>query len=247
MSRTYRYDPDGGAARPARKRDRSMPGILFDSTDEYAWRPEGGASVSAEEAIRLMKPRVDFMVDLLVGDGYIAEHEREDFASIVNCHIWRVLPGYDPDRVGSNGRKAGIGRYLTVCVNSVVMNIRQYLSRKKRRAAVVPCSDVFEKCEASGGAWTGGDLFGDRCRSAERMTFCMDVDTLFSMLGRLERESLRLRIEDWPLGDVADALTALTGRRVTRRMLYTGALRRIRAAALKCGFEPHPGALIEEK
>ena len=251
MSRTYRYDPEAGCGRggksEARRRDAEraaseaepMPAAEGAFHGEGAFPGGSGRAGEAEmaEAVGMMRPRVEHLVWAMERDGVICRSEREDYVSILNCHICRVLPLYDREHVGRSGMKAELCRYLTVCVDSAAANVRRYLSRSRRRATLVPVS-ASEPGAGSARAWWGGDLFGDRGRSAAHMVFCMDVDTLFGMLGEAERLALALRIEGMTFPEIADELSVVYGRRVTRFHVMNTLFPRIAKAARKCGFVP---------
>ena len=103
MSRTYRYDPEAGCGRggksEARRRDAEraaaeaepMPAAEGAFHGEGAF-PDGSAragEAEMAEAVKMMRPGVEHLVWAMERDGVICRSEREDYVSILNCHICR--------------------------------------------------------------------------------------------------------------------------------------------------------------
>lgn len=246
MSRSYRYDPeeDSESRRPSWRRKEEC--VAFDQPQAM---PSAVAKdiLTPERAIKRMKRRVRHVVEMLVCEDAIAANEREDYASIINTHICRVLPFYDPDRVSEDGEKSSLVHYLHVAIDYAASNIRKMSRRLKRKGIVCPIASPDDEGKVAAGSISTEDAcLSDRCRSVRDLWFRMDVRTLFSMMVVEERLCVRMRLDGYSNTEVADELNRRFGSAVDRLHVERTLLKHIQDKARMCGFYP-PSELRGEK
>lgn len=246
MSRSYRYDPDGEAAGGRPSWERGRGGSEPEMPPEP---PSRGAddALTPEQAVRRMKRRVRHVVEMLVCEDAIARSEREDYASIINAHICRVLPFYDPDREAEDGGKSSLVHYLHVAVDYAASNIRKMSRRLKRRGIACPIASPDDEGRVAPGSVSTEDAcLSDGCRSVRDLWFRMDAGTLFEMMVREERLCVKMRLDGYSNTEVAEEISRRFGTAVDRLHVERTLLKHIQDKARKCGFFP-PSELRGEK
>ena len=254
MSRSYRYNADEEAVSNRPSWERSDEGRSLGEVwpnEEEAWekpkrkplkakKPAGAQPASREAwAVERMKKRVSRVVDGLVADGAIAANEREDFTSIINAHICRVLPCYDPDLVSEDGEKCSLVHYLRVAVDYVACNIRKMSQRHKRKGVACPIAAEGEEADGSAGRVAVDDVrLSDGCRSIRDLVFRMDVRTLFEMLLPEERLCVKMRLDGYSNTEIADEISRRFKVTIDRLHVERTLLKHIQGKARKCGFFP---------
>lgn len=238
MSRSYRYDPDGDAAqgRPTWERGREAAEPCPPTPP-----PPSGAedAMTPDQAVRRMRRRVRHVVEALICEDAIARSEREDYASIINAHICRVLPFYDPDRAADDGGKASLVHYLYVAVDYAASNIRKMSRRLKRRRVACPIASPDDEGRVDPGCVSTEDVrLSDGCRSVRDLWFRMDAQALFAMLLGEERLCVRMRLDGCSNTEVAEEISRRFGTDVDRQHVERTLLRHIQEKARKCGFLP---------
>ena len=246
MSRSYRYDPDEDAEARRPSWERREESVAFEPPQA---RPQRGAGdvLTPERAVKRMKRRVGHVVEMLVCEDAIGPGEREDYTSIINAHIRRVLPFYDPDYVSEDGEKSSLVHYLHVAIDYAASNIRKMSRRLKRKGVSCPIASPDDEGKVAAGSISTEDAcLSDRCRSVRDLWFRMDVRTLFSMLVVEERLCVRMRLDGYSNTEVAEELNRRFASEVDRLHVERTLLKHIQDKARQCGFIP-PSELRKEK
>ena len=251
MSKSYRYDPDGGenSKRLSWERPNGEVGFWEGEMDLKPIRrrkPGRGKKqtlscppMSEEWAIEIMAPYVAKELNGLAARKIIAPHEVEDYTQILNVHICRMLPLYDEDRAGENGKKATVKRYLTVAVNSAVADIVRLTMSKKSCLPMVPMPELKDDGDREGeGKCSDNHWVSDGCRSVRDLWFRMDLAVLSSMLTPEERIATNLRVRGYTYPEVAKEVSRILGINVDRFHVMNVTMERVKKAARKCGFVP---------
>ena len=244
MGKSFRYNPDDESFEDRgfeRRRAKSRWEGPQDGCEAEAAIAacKGFSAPTPEWAIERMKKRVRHVVDVLAFDGIIPRSECEDYVSIFNKHICRVLPFYDPGHVSDDGERSSLVHFLHVAVDNVASNVRKMSRRLKRRHTDCPIVSSEDEREKHGGAVCAEDrCLSDQCRNVRDLWFKMDVKTLFSMLLPEERLCVRMRMEGYSNTEVAEEISIRFEKTVDRLHIERTMLKRIQKAARKCGFFP---------
>lgn len=257
MSRSYRYDPDEGGeeSRPSWKRQKdaaefeSLSESFEDAFDENQQpkkakgkrrTPPGGTSaLSPEWAMELMKDRIDTVLSTLARRHVIAWHEKDDYAQILNIHICRMVPFYDPERTGWNERKTSALRYLNVVVDSAVSSIVRHSMFLKRAMPTVPMPELVDD-EDREDERTLCDLtpYEDNRRPFETLWLEMDIETIAAKMTGEERIAFLMRLEGCTFSEVADGINAALGTSVDRFHVMNVVMEKVRKTVKDCGYGP---------
>lgn len=255
MSKSYRYDPDEGgyADRPSWERDRRdgfsdafQTGDVEDPVKTSRTRKHKADAkdnpyppMSPEWAMELMKERVHMVLSGIVKRGHIAPHEKDDYTQILNLHICRMLPFYDPDRTGKSKRTASVRRYLNVVIDSAVANIVRLSELHRKTLPTCPIPELEDEdnrederpeCE--------GNPFRDHRKCMEELWIKMDLEVLDMKLSEEERLALKLRWEGCTFPEIVDAINAELGIRVDRYHVMNVTMENIRRAARELDITP---------
>lgn len=264
MGKTYRYNPEGGCeSRPSWKRseDTASLGEMWPKDGAPA-RPKrkrakkatgGFGSVTPEQAMDMMRDRIATVLSTLIHRRILPPHEKDDYTQILNIHICRMLPFFEPGRKGWKDQIASLLRYLNVVVDHAVANIVKHCMTRKRcilkNAMPVEeaCEDEEEDDENEGQAILpySNNPFRDPHGYMEELWLRMDVETLLGMLTEEERIALEMRIQGYTYPEIADETNYRLHLGVDRFHVMNVTMDGIRKAARKCGFEPplgFPGA-----
>ena len=254
MSRSYRFDKDENAIsnRPSWERhDEDMdfadePVEMRSVHRRKKQKGKGAIShppMSEEWAMELMAPFVSSELRGLAERRIIAPHEIEDYTQILNVHICRMLPLYDEERTGENGKNASVKRYLTVAVNSAVTDIVRNAMSRKSNLPLVPMPElVDDETRENETKCSDNAYISDQCRSVRDLWFRMDLAVLSEMLTPEERVTLNLRIMGYTYPEVAMEVSRILCVQVDRFHIMNVTMERIRKAARKCGFVPYSEA-----
>ena len=253
MSRSYRYDPEEAEfqSRPSWERpdeDFALGEIWPDEEESAApkRKPRKGKKkasfhppMSEEWAMDVMAPYVAKELNGLAERNIIAPHEVEDYTQILNIHICRMLPLYDEEHVGENGKTANVERYLTVAVNSAVTDIVRLATSKKSCLPMVPMPELRDDEDHEGETKCSDNHWvSDGCRSIRDLWFRMDLAVLSEMLTPEERLATNLRIQGYTFPEVAEEVSRILGVEVDRFHIMNVTMERVKKAARKCGFIP---------
>ena len=258
MSRSYRYDPDGGEQPRQSWERQNVADCLGDIWPEEnaparpkrRRRREKASSCEAatpERAMEMMRDRIDTVLSTLVDRRIFPPHEKEDYTQILNIHICRMLPFYEPGRKGWNDRSASLLRYLNVCVDSAVANIVKHCATRKCSVFnnAMPVLEACEDEDDDEGAQAilpfSDNPFRDPRRYLEELCLRMDVEVLFGMLTEEERIALDMRIQGCTFPEIADEINNRLDLGVDRFHVMNVTMEGVRRAARKCGFEPPSG------
>lgn len=249
MSKSYRYDPDEGgySNRPSWERTLqdewdcgTPPEREEGQTVRRRRNPKRGeeqpapAPMTPEWAMELMRKRVESVVGNLAARGIIAGHECEDYVQILNIHICQILPQYDAERVGADGRKASVRRFLSVSIDNAVANIKMRIARLRQNLPIFPMQDYLD----DGGDDGASDVLSDGCRDVSQLCLCMDVRTLLGMLSAEGRLALTLRFAGFSFNEIADEMRSRLGITADRFHVMNVTMEAVRREARKCGFIP---------
>ena len=252
MSKSYRYNPEDEEVSNVPSWERPDEAFSVGEMwpgEEASARPrrrktvrtaDPHAPATPEEAIDLMKDRVDTILSTLVQRGLFPPHEKEDYAQILNIHICRTLPLYDPGRTGWNNRAASLRRYLNVVVDSAVANIVKHCRTRKVTAMAampLPDEDGGDECDDTGRP-CGGNPYRNHRRYMEGLWLRMDLEVLSRMLTDEERIALEMRLRDFTYPEIADETNARLHLGVDRFHVMNVTMEGVRRAARRCGFSP---------
>lgn len=252
MSKSYRYDPDAEEpCRPSweRRDDAASLGEAWPDGEEA--RPVRVRRRKAElvcgpatpeRAMEMMKDRIDTVLSTLEKRRIFAPHEKEDYAQILNIHICRMLPFYDPGRRGWNDRTASLLRYLNVCVDSAVANIVKHcMTRKCNVTTHVPIQKATvdeEEDDDSTPLPYSCNPFRDPRRYFDELWLHMDLEVLAGMLTEEGRIALDMRLCGCTYPEIAEGINSRLHLDVDRFHVMNVTMEGVRRAALKCGFRP---------
>lgn len=257
MSRSYRYSPDGDEHRPSWKRpvESASLGEIWPNGDA---RPRKQRKlrqaktgfcgpVKPEQAMELMRDRVDTVLATLIDRRIVPPFEKEDYAQILNIQICRMLPFYEPGRTGWNDREASLLRYLNVVVDSAVADIVRHCAAKKSQilGTAVPVQEASDNDEEEDGDSISlpysHNPYRDPRRHMEELWLRMDLESLSKMLTEEERITLDMRVQGNTYPEIVEELNARLRLGVDRFHVMNVTMDGIRKAAIKCGFEPSSG------
>ena len=249
MSKSYRYDPDeGGFGKHPRWRRRDAgaePGPDGESSGgdllpEDVASAGGTPALSPERAMELMKGRIDTVLSTLARRGVIAWHEKEDYAQILNVHICRMVPFYDPERTGWNERRTSALRYLNVVVDSAVASMVRHSMFRRRTMPTVPIPEFRDEGDGDDGR-TPCDLtpYEDRRRPFDTLWIGMDIEAMAARMGAEERIAFLRRLEGYTLSEVADCINAALGTSVDRFHVMNVTMEKVRKTVRDCGYGPN--------
>ena len=201
-----------------------------------------GAGLSPEAAIALMRPKVRMELSSLAKQGIIAPHEKQDFEQILNMHICRMLPSYDPERTGHDGRKASPRRYLNYVVHNALSDIVRHKMARKRAIPTIPMP-LLEDDVAGDDERQELDLepYTDKRRPHDTLTLKMDLETIAERLTPAERITLRMRIEGYSFAEIARAVNARLNTAIDRFHVMNVLLRKVAKALSEAGYAPQKG------
>ena len=258
MSRSYRYDPDGGEQPRQSWERQNVADCLGDIWPEEnaparpkrRRRREKASSCEAatpERAMEMMRDRIDTVLSTLVDRRIFPPHEKEDYTQILNIHICRMLPFYEQGRTGWNEREASIRRYLNVLVDSAVADIVRHCMANKSQilATAVPVQEADDDDEDEDGHSVSmpysRNPYRNPRRNMEALWIRMDIEVLMEMLTEEERVTLDLRIQGFTYPEIANKLNSRLSLGVDRFHVMNVTMEGVRRAALKCGFVPGSG------
>lgn len=241
MSKTFRYDPESEdrfetrQERRAAKRGRLAEcgdGLLEVQCAKPKREPE---EITLEWALKRMSRRMNSAVESLVSSGLIDAGEREDYFSILKCHLAKVVPLYSAERTGKDGRTSSAVHFLWRSIDTCMTTARRYLTRKcRRRDMLVRIASGDEEETQPGVELAPSDICDRRCRSVRDVDLRLDLETLFSMLRPDERLCLSMRLEGYTDMEIAERLGDGSDRFHVQKVL----MKHVQEKARECGFFP---------
>ena len=170
--------------------------------------------------------------------------EKDDYTQILNIHICRTLPLYEPGRTGWKDREASLLRYLNVVVDSAVADIVKHCMTKKCNVNTkIPIQDESdeEEDEEVESLTPARNPYRDPRRYMEELWLRMDVEAMMEMMTPEERIALRMRLDGCTYPEIADGINARLKLGVDRFHVMNVTMEGVRRVARKCGFEEPRG------
>lgn len=241
MSKTFRYDPESDdrfetrlerrAARRVRRAECGDAGLEIQDVKPKREPDE----ITLEWALKRMSRRMNSAVESLVSSGLIDAGEREDYLSILKCHLAKVVPQYSAERTGKDGRTSSAVHFLWRSIDTCMTTARRYLMRKCRRRDLLVrfASDDGEEAQP-GVELVPSDICDGRCRSVRDVDLRMDLETLYAMLRPDERLCLAMRLEGYTDMEIAERLADGSDRFHVQKVL----MKHVQEKARECGFFP---------
>lgn len=250
MGKTYGYNPKEEAVTNRPSWERLDGECDF---EEHAPKPKKRkrrsrqqdfrGPVTPEQAMEMMRDRIDTALSNLMGRRIVPPSEKEDYTQILNVQICRMLPFYSPERTGWNERAASLRRYLNVVVDSAVADIVRHCMANKSQilASAVPVQEADDDEEDEDGISASLPCllnpYRESRRHMENLWLRMDLEVLSAMLTEEERMTLAMRFQGYTYPEIVDALNSRLQLGVDRFHVMNVTMAGIRRAAIKCGFE----------
>ena len=226
MSKTWKR----GEGRRERWRRREKWSEVEAECEARKSRTENPRKISAEWAMERIADRVEYVVDELSEQGWIAAADSEYYAALIRDEVAEGVGTYDPSLLDGTGRRCAPSHYCLQMVDRIAANIRRNIGRFRKTFTELPISELPpEQAEKYG--FISSDSLSDNSRSVRDVEFRMDVNTLIGLLRPLEAETLARRLEGYTEEEIARK-NGLSRFQVMRL------LKRIRGVARKCGFVP---------
>ena len=225
MSKTFRYDPESEdrfetrlERRTARRVRRAECGDAELEIQDVKPKREPD-EITLEWALKRMSRRMNSAVESLVSSGLIDAGEREDYLSILKCHLAKVVPQYSAERTGKDGRTSSAVHFLWRSIDTCMTTARRYLMRKCRRR------DLLVRFASDD---------GEEAQPVRDVDLRMDLETLYAMLRPDERLCLAMRLEGYTDMEIAERLADGSDRFHVQKVL----MKHIQEKARECGFFP---------